>query len=412
MRGQHKHKTTAACLLLLLITAVSSPGFAQEGVGGGFNFPGTFANCILQVTCDPEANLVNAATVQALLQSPTVIGQGIHDAFGFTSDDPKVTHFPQVMVESVGDATNPGTQMLQVNLHSIAEDLPADKLLLALVARLREGLRQLYREYEERVELQFADVQSLMQKNAHAIVQKRNEIARLTVQAGQSALSQQGQETLLLELYKQKQQLELEIRALGSRQKALHEKIALVGDKLEQAEKHDSLVEHLLRVVMLREEKVRLLMEQHERESDRNSIARVHEAEEQLALAHAELATRRANVRDQLEGQQLGQLQKNLIATEIEFAEAGARLEFVAEQIEKAASSISSHVQIMRLELETKEAALQNLVRREEEMRTSMRLSSGPTVSIIPRELDSADGGDKEEEPASVESPKSEDEEN
>ncbi len=275
-----------------------------------------------------------------------------------------------------------GEQLFHLDVQTFDERVSANELMQELIEAFRSTLKQLDYAAVKRIVKQLVSVEDIASKESRNIARMRSEISVQMEILGFSGLSRGDQEELLLRLYSQKQEIELEVRALQARFRVAAEGYEARSNVVQTRVQEDPVVKELAHIVSLREQAKELLIERSKKQAE--GPFEVLKSDTDLSLARAELAKQRAEASRRAGGEELLELQRQITMTGLELEEAGQRLSFIEEQIERLPKGGSVQIEAMQREVEVSEENHRKLLERSQEMRTTIDLHERPTVTVIP----------------------------
>jgi hypothetical protein len=243
--------------------------------------------------------------------------------------------------------------------HADEDAAVAEKYAGLLVKQLNQVLPDLSRRAMELELVRLKSDAEQAQQAAEVASQKLHDTQkRVLLDSGD--LSESSLQELLTDLTKQRQALEVALAGMNGRIEALQEQVARTAKRAETESADDEIVKNLMRVVELRAQQHRHLMELAD--DGVISKAELAKAEEQVALAKIELAqAKRAGSRSASE--QLDKLNGELAQVTIGMSEAKSKLEFVSNRLEEQVQvlRITAEAKPLRVQLERQIAALADL---------------------------------------------------
>lgn len=365
---------------------------ASQQLACGQHTPTTNTSCLIQITCDPNSFLSDRNTIQELLYDPDAISS-VEDQVSGDSAGGTVWKGTGFSVEVISKDQQSDVLLARLlarlNVSYYSDQTSSTEFVKALVDQLRRNLIKLDEESHQRNLKRLVRLEDRLSKESQNIARKRSDISVLINALRQPSLSPENQESLFLQLHSKRQEIELDVRALGSRIEQLQNKIAESAN-LSQDVDHDPVVRELIQVVESLEDATKVIESTDKRTgSDKSSPLEIRmeysAIRTKLFQARADLAKRREELVQRVAGDQLLEMRRILTATEIEHAEAMIKLEFLTDRIERfdLSGSSSNEIERKRRYLKAKEEIHEQLIRRSEELLMAISLHEPPTVTII-----------------------------
>ncbi len=398
MRGRSKLRMMVACLVLLPAVGAMDPrcAFGQAIVGPDVK---SRTNCLLHVTFDSNTNLLNSDTIQALLNNSVTVHSAIRKVSGLSFGDSQANprmKWPSVGAETLGEVEATGVNLIRLEVYSYDDRLPAEELRIALVDVLRTKLRELDAGFQKRNLRRLEQLQNQSNSLQRDFSQKRTDLSNFKAGMNQSGLDRESREALLLKLHFGKQELELEKRALEVRAQSLERMVAQLAKRVEETIQKDPIIEELTGVVNLREDAVKIMTQRYKTQAEAGGPEAVIQAGAESSLARVELAKYRMEASHRAGGEQVMELERQLVATSVELAEATVRLKSIDEKIAESRVNESFDIEIRRWEIESKEKIYRELRERVERELIAVKLHEQPTVTVII--MHGAEGSSRPEE--------------
>ena len=184
-------------------------------------------------------------------------------------------------------------------------------------------------------------------------------------------------------LFREKQNLEMELARLQGRMPAIEEQIRRIKDEIDEKVRGDQVSDELKKIVDLQVRHLEAV--QKLAESGRVQEAEIADAQEKVARAKIELAKRREQIGASAGTDQLAKLNNELATLAIDMAEKNAMLKVINKQLNQTQQQLTaadiSDPQVSRMRMAAQ--ALEIAERRVNELNARLLDLQIPTVSIL-----------------------------
>lgn len=383
----------SALLMTIALLSMVSWTAAQETSTSPAD--GHHADCVVRIACDTTALPVNEDMLTILLQSTVVINEPLQKLLGPNADTDRVQVRFHLIDEQV--STHHRSGVVPTTRHAIVGSVSvvivdeqakpvAGELLAALCTRLEQALQQTAGADEDRLHEHLAQVQAELERADQEFAELRAVEQELTKQAGRSTLSRESIEITIREMEDRKRAVELDLAAGKAREGALSRQIAEIGAQVEDQLAKSEFAKQLQRVVELRE--VSLNRMKQLVDSGQANMHDLAEAEQQLAMARAQLAQYREDASENAGGGMLANLNMQLTQLGIETAENAARLGYVASSLNElhernVLGLADQYERQVRLRAQLIEQSVVELTQMQFELQRQVRNLRRPEVVII-----------------------------
>lgn len=327
----------ALCMPVAAAQAPEPPPSTQQPA----DTPTISASCVLHVTSHPRQLPLNERALGQLVESTGVAGRAVRD----------VLHVgPEALEDWVHVGFTPNEVDRHVDRRSVVGRLTveikpprpdfdsrqAEALLAAVCTRLKAELATA----SEQARLALATQVEMTRTQLDAAQQQYERLGAvekaLYDEAGRVDLSRDAILARLRELESLEHRLALQLVAQQARRRATTEQIASISAGVEEKVKTDAVVAELMQVVTLREQQVERMRGLFD--MGQADAAQLGQAQEQLAMARAQVAQQRRDASAAAAGNVLAKLNDDLIMLSVETAEAEAQLAHVRSELEKLRS--------------------------------------------------------------------------
>ncbi|MBN2448438.1 MAG: hypothetical protein JXO22_17055 [Phycisphaerae bacterium] len=397
-------------------------------VGAATPTLGASATCLVRVNYDPEQFPLNAEMLDVLLRSPGVLAAAIHAepairqrleeeqasietyvSVSFVPLDGQQRERAAMMGASAGYVTGPGMTAPARGTGVPARGEPDTRLIGQIVVEMPQdddteldaAAARLLKGICERLEATLAqaseqDMSRLREALAMAESEVREADKRLhEIQVLQTDITQQvggyvpDSDELNEQLrywQREGQKLRMEIAVRQTRQEALTEQISKIGGAVESRAAEDAVAQQLKLVTQLREQELERVHTMAK--SGVAPESEVRQAEENLAMARAELAERQQRAASAAGGDMLNALNHELIDVAVDMAEQEVRLSLIGQQIKEVSAQnllelAGRYEREVALRLPVAREMLMRAVERQSELQRSLRNAKPITVTRL-----------------------------
>ena len=262
----------------------------------------------------------------------------------------------------------------------------AEQVMARVCTRLESLLTTIVEQDHRHRSSQLAAAESEVKRANAALQELRTRQRKLAERAAPYELSHRDISHDIGIWRHEKQEIELTMVALHARQEALGEQIASVAEQVEHRASDDPVLAELEKVVQVRARRLERAFALHQEGAAHD--AEIGQAEEEVAMARAELAERRRNTAELAGGGLLASLNENLLGVSLELAEARARFQFLEQRLAivadrellALATSFESEV---KPQLKAAEAALQHAMEWRLQLQQQSHTYQSPNVMIL-----------------------------
>jgi hypothetical protein len=280
---------------------------------------------------------------------------------------------------------------LSVQLAPEVPDAPAKatRVLHAMCRRLEQTLKEAGDAQREHLRQRVAAADEASQaagKRLQAIYELQ---LQLSHEAGRSDLSRDALLSEVRETEHELRELDMKLVALNARETAITEQIARIGRATTQANADNPVVAELQKVVALKEEQVQRLLKEREAKKDLVALdAAVRDAQEQLALARAEVAKQSQQLAQAAGGNLLSDMNRSLLTSSVDMAEAEARRQFLRASLDQVhekglMSIVDRYEREVELPLPLATDAARDAERTFSELQNQLRFYAPPDVVVL-----------------------------
>jgi hypothetical protein len=318
---------------MAIVVGLAVAGAAQAGE----------ASCLLRITFDTRNLPLNYDAVNALVDSRGG-GRGaaleiaaIRDAM----DDTEMSFdgLCGIGFQPVYQSQKPDEGMLlgRLTIHvepSVrgAQDI-ADRILKETCRRLERDLAQTGEGDLHRLKARLAAAEGELDRAMQHLRALREEYQEMCAKAGMHDLELDLVRDQIQNLTHDRREAEMALLAREAHRAALVEEIAKLAERVEQDADKDPVAEEMENVVKIRQ--MQLMRIQELVEAGTANEQETWVAQEQLAMARAELAERRLNVAEGAGAEMLRALNQDLSRQSMITAEARSRIQFIEAELEK-----------------------------------------------------------------------------